>query len=771
MGGVVPTATDDVCIGNPTGGTYSVTLDGPVAVHTLTLGGGGTGVQTLVVRDGSLVFGDASVINANGAIVLTASTNSGTSGLRGPGALTNLGTVATVQGGGGIRRLDVALVNHGVVNLGASDNRADAPTTMANDGSFTITAGATLAVSDGMSFVSAGGALQVNGALSQRGGSFTLAGGTVTGAEPALDGVTLTDSAGAGSFNLSGDSALDGSVPSGQSLSVVAQGNQGATLTVLGSVVTNTGSILLSGTGTGSASLQGGLLDNAGALQLQAGGGARVLGNPVINERGGTVDVGSSTAQAQRALTNYGTVRLHDGGQLGLGPEGSLTQGTAGELSLGIDSVQGASSITGGAIACGGVLDLVTTGVPAVGTTYPLLTGGVSGKFASVVSAGPVFSLAPSSSSLQVEVGPAPTLAVSPASPQAYGTTLTMTSSMEQPGATGTVQFSSDPGAGVGSPVALAEDAASLASGAIRAGLHQLTAAFIPGDPTRFSRGISPAVPYLVAGGSPAGSQVSLAVDTGLALGYSDVTFTATVSPTALAGSVTFQESPTGPVIGTTAEGSGAFVFSTQGLAPGSYGLQAVFNPRDAATSGSSSPLVPLVLASPAGGGSAATSVAPSDGNLSITTPFGPTSPLEVGELALDPTGTEFTAAVPIGGIVITDGRAAGRSVTVTVQASDLDSGPAGISGQNVGLVSTQSAFTPAGQTTAVAVPTMDSPSASPPVAAGTAGTLGLGGPPHAVLDLDRGQGSFTLQGMILIVAPSSTPAGVYTGSISITVG
>jgi len=109
---------------------------------------------------------------------------------------------------------------------------------------------------------------------------------------------------------------------------------------------------------------------------------------------------------------------------------------------------------------------------------------------------GGVANAAPSASINQV-TPTSTTLTVSPASPVAQGTLVTLTAAVTPAEASGTVQFK-DGTTNIGNPVTVTNGTASGTTSALAAGSHQLTAVFTPTDPAAFSPSTSPAVPLIV---------------------------------------------------------------------------------------------------------------------------------------------------------------------------------------------------------------------------------------------------------------------------------
>jgi hypothetical protein len=78
---------------------------------------------------------------------------------------------------------------------------------------------------------------------------------------------------------------------------------------------------------------------------------------------------------------------------------------------------------------------------------------------------------------------------------------------------------------------------------------------------------------------------------------------------------------------------------------------------------------------------------------------------------------------------------------------------------------------TPGSGFTGVVTPT-NNPAADPPVAPNAPGSQGLGGTtPHTVFTVDHGLGLVAVNGTLTLNAPTSTEAGLFTGTITFTVG
>jgi hypothetical protein len=170
-------------------------------------------------------------------------------------------------------------------------------------------------------------------------------------------------------------------------------------------------------------------------------------------------------------------------------------------------------------------------------------------------------------------------------------------------------------------------------------------------------------------------------------------------------------------------------------------------------------------------------------GTLTISTPYTAANPLNLGNLELNSGLTEYTGTGSLSGITVVDTRAGDLPWTITALASNLTDGGSNrgsvICAQNIGL--TGLASTPGSGFTGT-VTTTDNPAAGTdgipvvaPTAAGcpsTAGGLaGAGGIAVTVATATQGLGTDSLTGTITLDAPTSTEAGLYTGTITFTVG
>ncbi len=378
-------------------------------------------------------------------------------------------------------------------------------------------------------------------------------------------------------------------------------------------------------------------------------------------------------------------------------------------------------------------------------------------------------------------------------SPATAGNTVTLTAT-ETPAMAGTVQFS-DNGTALGSPVSVnaTTGVATMTTNTLAAGTHPLSATFTPTDTSfapstgTFSEVINPPAPptttTLSVGGNftQAGQAATLTatVDDNLGAGLN-------------AGSVAFfdnnSSTPIGTVNGSTNTTAGSYVLPVPaGFSAGSHSVVAKFTPTDltahAASQSAPQAFITQAAQAPACSqpGSQCTSTSHIQasipvGTLVITTPYTAAAPLDLGTLALKSDGSEYTANAAFQHIDVTDSRAGNLPWTITALCTNLSDGGSNagstINSQNVGL--TALVGTP-GTGFSGTVTTTDNPAAEPAVAAdaplGAPGHQGLGINPHQIAAADHGQGSFELNGTLTINAPTATEPGLFTGTITFTVG
>jgi Bacterial Ig-like domain (group 3) len=394
------------------------------------------------------------------------------------------------------------------------------------------------------------------------------------------------------------------------------------------------------------------------------------------------------------------------------------------------------------------------------------------------------------------------TLTPSPASPSVPGTveTLTATVADTTSGSTnvpaGTVAFF-DGTTQVGTTQTLASGSAHVTT-TLALGSHPLTAVFTSSSPSTVAGSTSAVSTYVVA---PLDStNTALSVNPTTAAAFTPVDLLATVTDTTTpatipTGSVNFLDGTT--TIGTApVNGSGVAEIPTySGFAQGSHSITAVFSPTGSTVAGSTSAAVTFTATAPAcpNGEAANLCTDPQTveatvaaGTITITTPYSPSNPLSLGTLVLNSAGTQLSASAPFGSTVghssptstdneifVTDTRAGDANWTASVQSGNFTSPSSPttpIDGQNAGLTGLTVEPVSGNALTAANVTVTNNQRGVAPIIAG--GTQGIGGAKHTFAQTTAGgDGSIGFIGTFTLNAPTSTGAGLYTGTVTFTVG
>jgi hypothetical protein len=377
------------------------------------------------------------------------------------------------------------------------------------------------------------------------------------------------------------------------------------------------------------------------------------------------------------------------------------------------------------------------------------------------------------------------TLTANP-SPANTGQTVTLTAT-EAPATAGSVDFKNG-ATDLGSVAVNGSGVATMTTSFAAAGTENLTAAFTPTDTADFSGSTGTATLTVNPPATPTATTLTVTQD---GVAGDDVKLSSTVTAGATpvtAGTVSWFDNGSATPLNATpvtpdATGTAAFDIPA-GLAAGSHSIVAKFTPTSLAQfETSQSAAQNFVLQAPQTGACAQTGSQCTDtqnieatipvGTLKITTPYTAANPLDLGTLALNSGLTEFTsAATAFNNITVVDNRSGDLPWTVTALASNLTDGGSNpgstICGQNVGLTGVVSTPGPgfAGTVTAT-----DNPVPAAAVAAPCAGNSGLGGTAHTVATASAGLGTDTLNGQLELIAPTSTEPGLFTGTITFTVG
>jgi hypothetical protein len=281
------------------------------------------------------------------------------------------------------------------------------------------------------------------------------------------------------------------------------------------------------------------------------------------------------------------------------------------------------------------------------------------------------------------------------------------------------------------------------------------------------------------------GLPIELAATTAAAEVGSPISFTATVTSTdeqAEAGAVTLLDA--GVSIGSRSDAGTTTTFTTSALPVGIHRITATFSPAAGGCGPlSSEPIMVLVtgVTSPSGGTGGAdiqtiTASIPA-GFLVITTPYTAAHPLAFGDLRLDPSASAFVGSCRFGdgtingSIHVTDTRSGNSDWAAWVQSGALTDGVGGlISGDNLGLVELSAIEVPGNALTVNSVQLIDQPGPLRPVGGST--SVGLSqGPRLFARSVRGGNGTIGIDGTLTLLAPTATPAGSYTGTLTFTIG
>jgi hypothetical protein len=286
------------------------------------------------------------------------------------------------------------------------------------------------------------------------------------------------------------------------------------------------------------------------------------------------------------------------------------------------------------------------------------------------------------------------------------------------------------------------------------------------------------AAPITGAVALSAHSEVALAASSSTGVAYAPVTMSARLA-TPSAGAVEFSDGATR--IGSAEPTGDVAALTTSSLGAGKHSITASFIPAGRTAPVVSATVDLLLTADPTGADHQSVDATVAPGDITITTPYTPAHPLDMGALVLDATGTKLTAGAlfgepvnPGGAIEVTDSRAGNANWSVTVQASDLtqQQGSASINGQNLGLTNLTALTVTGNALTAGSAVFTDAPGPATPVAAGVGGIAGIGGVPHVIAaSVNGGDGTIGFFGTLTLEAPTSTPSGIYEGTLVFTVG
>lgn len=371
----------------------------------------------------------------------------------------------------------------------------------------------------------------------------------------------------------------------------------------------------------------------------------------------------------------------------------------------------------------------------------------------------------------------------------------------------GQVQFKVG-GVNFGAPVAVNASgvAVSGAYSSATTGNKAITADFLGGSDANNNYGASSGSTTLAV------TQASAGTTTGISLSSASVAYPATVTATATVTRTAGGAAVTGGTVQFKVDGanfgspvavnsSGIAVSAAIARNAGTYAVTAEFSGvtvSGVAYGASTSPSASFDVTAPAFAPDVqnVTTTIPA-GTLVISTPYSCATlacdapgdnPLNLGNMVLNATATEYKSFGTFEGIQVTDTRPGNLPWTVSAISSNLNKvGVASpnnneiINAQNVGLTAlalSSTNVTPAtflggvaagGSTAGQNLTGFDNPAAAH-LDGAAAGTAGLGGSPKAVLHANSGLGTTVTAGTLTITAPTNTLDGTYTGTITFTI-
>jgi hypothetical protein len=394
---------------------------------------------------------------------------------------------------------------------------------------------------------------------------------------------------------------------------------------------------------------------------------------------------------------------------------------------------------------------------------------------------------------------PAPTLATTTTSlvvgtpgSVVQGTSETLTATVS-PSAPGSVQFENG-GTALGSPVTVSGGTASTTTTTLPVGSDSLSAVFTPAAFSAYS-GSTGTASLTVTPPPAAATVTALSVNPTTAAADTSVALTASLTSggSALAsgaGQVSFYDNgtsttdtATGALLGTVALGSGGIAtLNYSSFATGTHDIVASFAPTNSAVYQASLSLsLPFVATAPTYAPDPQTvNVSIPSGTLTITTPYNPANPFNLGTAVLDPADSKFTATAAFGssatdgtnagGVTVTDTRAGQPGWTASaVSGNFTDAANDVINAQDLTFTGVQAQYITGNalQSGVVTSPIGNTAIYGP----AATGTDGLGGVhPFATAPAGGSDGSVYINGVLTLTAPTSTPAGQYTATLTFTI-
>ena len=356
-------------------------------------------------------------------------------------------------------------------------------------------------------------------------------------------------------------------------------------------------------------------------------------------------------------------------------------------------------------------------------------------------------------------------LDITPAGPVNAGDTVTLKATVAPASATGSVQFK-DGANDLGNAVAVSGGVASLATAALASGTHAITAVFTSTSPG--INGSSSAATNLVVNAAAATPTTTALVvnPSGSVEKFSPITLSASVTPSGATGKIQFLDA--GASLGAAVTVSnGAATLTTSTLAEGDHSLAARFVPADSAYAASESPAV-AVTVTPFKGGTASQTISTTVESGALTISVGSTDPVVLPNPALASDASKLTTAGNLNSLTVTDTRAGNLGWNVSGQVSDFSDGKShSINAANLGWTPKVVDKSPSQTVNAGAqVSPADAiaPGAAAPAGLGLASSRTL-----ATAAAGSGMGTAHVSASVSLQAPTTTVAGTYSATLTIT--
>lgn len=390
--------------------------------------------------------------------------------------------------------------------------------------------------------------------------------------------------------------------------------------------------------------------------------------------------------------------------------------------------------------------------------------------------------------------GTTTTLTTNPTGPQVEGTSVELDASVS-PAVPGTIQFE-DGTTDIGTAQTVdGSGDASVTTSTLAVGSHSLHAVFTPAQFSAY-QGSTGDASFTVSAPPAAGTTTALSVDPTSSPAFTAVNLTATVTTTSDSsplpsgsGTVKFFDNGSTSAFGSApVSAGGVATLSYSNFNTGDHQITAQFVPSDDTVYGGSqtAAAVDYTATPPASAPDEQTvDVDIPAGSLVISTPYGPSNPFHLGTASIDPVNGKFIASASFGdptdqnattngGVLVNDTRAGDLPWTAAVSATDFsDGGSNTINGENLSFTGVTAVQVSGNALTPGDVTTNDVTSAAhsgAPYGTADSGSDGLKSGPHAFATTAHGFGEIDIDGQLNLDAPSSTPPGTYTATLTFTI-